>query len=316
MGWGRSSRSTRATGGGRMSCATRRSSSTARSAGFAHAVSATKRFAGSSKRRWPASEEHAVAESAIAVRNLHKRYGAFEALRGVTLDVPAGSICGFLGRNGAGKTTTMKILLGIAHATSGEARVLGLDDDVEIRKRTGFVSEEKDLYPYMTVAEIVRFTASFYPHWRAELASRYIRELGAHRKIRSLSRGMRTKLALLLAVCRGAELLLAAEPPSRLAPAERDDALKILVQAGSTVFFSTHDLSEVEQIADRVAIIDRGRIAISAPLDDLRETYRRSGARASRPQRSGVPPGRWFRRRARRPTTADETSALHLPSAK
>ena len=217
-----------------------------------------------------------MADSVIATHDLHKRYGAFDALRGVTLDVPAGSICGFLGRNGAGKTTTMKILLGMARPTSGEARVFGLDaSDVEIRRRTGFVSEEKDLYPYMTVGEIVRFTASFYPHWRDDLASRYIRELGPHRKIRSLSRGMRTKLALLLAVCRGAELLIVDEPSSGLDPAAQDDALKILVQHGSTVFFSTHDLSEVEQIADHVAIIDRGQIVVSAPLDELRETYRR-----------------------------------------
>ena len=126
---------------------------------------------------------------------LRKTYGSVHALRGLDLQVPAGSICGFLGKNGAGKTTTIKILLGIAHATSGEARVLGLPaGDVEVRRRTAFVSDEKDLYGYMTVAEMIRFTRSFYPRWRADLEQRYARafELPLERKIKALSRGTRT----------------------------------------------------------------------------------------------------------------------------
>src|SRR3954465_2309891 len=107
---------------------------------------------------------------AIETLNLHKTYeyggGTAEALRGLTLRVPAGSIYGFLGRNGAGKTTTIKVLLGMAHATSGEARILGVpaqpgEASVEARRRVGFVSDEKDLYDYMTVAEMIRFTAAF-----------------------------------------------------------------------------------------------------------------------------------------------------------
>ena len=137
----------------------------------------------------------------IETTELRKTYPGVEALRGLNLQVPAGSICGFLGRNGAGKTTTMKILLGMAHPTSGEARVFGLTtDSVEIRLRTGFVSEEKDLYGYMTVEEMIRFTASFFPKWRADLEKRYLHnfDLPPQRKIKALSRGMRTKLALLL----------------------------------------------------------------------------------------------------------------------
>ena len=106
--------------------------------------------------------------------DLRKRYGTVHALCGLTIGVPAGSIYGFLGRNGAGKTTTIKVLLGMARPTSGHARVFGLPADatgssVEIRRRTGFVSDEKDLFDYMTVDEMIRFTAAFFPRWRKDL---------------------------------------------------------------------------------------------------------------------------------------------------
>jgi len=222
----------------------------------------------------------------IEAAGLRKHYGQVEALRGLDLRVPAGSICGFLGRNGAGKTTALKVLLGMARPTSGEARLFGLpaQDEgasVEIRRRTGFVSDEKDLYDYMTVAEMIRFTAPFFPRWSADLEARYLRrfELPPDRRVKALSRGMRTKLALLLALCRGAELLVLDEPTSGLDPAMTEEVLQALVAhaAGEemTVFFSSHQIAEVEQIADRVVIIDRGRAVISGALDDLKESFRR-----------------------------------------
>jgi len=222
----------------------------------------------------------------IETSDLRKRYGAAEALRGLALAVPKGSIFGFLGRNGAGKTTTIKILLGMAHASGGDARVFGLPAGspaagVEIRRRTGFAGEEKDLYDYMTVAEIVRFTAAFYPRWRRDLEQRYRRafDLPADRKVKALSRGMRTKLALLLALSRGAELLVLDEPTSGLDPAASEEVLQALVShVGSeemTVFFSSHQIADVEQIADRIAIVDRGRTVVAGSLDDMRASYRR-----------------------------------------
>jgi ABC-2 type transport system ATP-binding protein len=221
-------------------------------------------------------------ETIIATRGLRKTFAGAEALRGLDLDVPRGSICGFLGRNGAGKTTTIKILLGMTHPTSGEAHVFGLDaGSVEIRRRCAFVSEEKDLYPSMTVEDIVRFTASFFPRWRRDLEQRYLRkfDLPATRTIKALSRGMRTKLALLLALCRGAELLILDEPTSGLDPAMAEEVLQALVghvaSEELTIFFSSHQIAEVDQIGDRVVIIDRGRAAVAAALDDLRESYRR-----------------------------------------
>ena len=223
---------------------------------------------------------------AIETADLRKAYGPIEAVRGLNLQVPTGSIYGFLGRNGAGKTTTIKILLGLARATSGKAQIFGLDADdqsasVKIRRRTAFVSDEKDLYDYMTVGEMIRFTASFYPKWRADMEEKQLRrfDLRRERPIKELSRGMRTKLSLLLALCRGAELLILDEPTSGLDPVVTEEVLQALVSgvAGEamTVFFSSHQIAEVDQIADHVAIIDQGHLAISGALDDLRQNYRR-----------------------------------------
>ncbi|MCA1701778.1 MAG: ABC transporter ATP-binding protein [Actinobacteria bacterium] len=222
----------------------------------------------------------------IETAELRKNYDEVEAVRGLNLQVPAGSIYGFLGRNGAGKTTTIKVLLGMARPTSGHARVFGLaadaqDASVEIRRRIGFVSDEKDLYGYMTVDGMIRFCAHFFPRWRADLEQRYLRafELPLDRKVKALSRGMRTKLALLLALCRGAELLILDEPTSGLDPASTEEVLQALVahvaSEEMTVFFSSHQIAEVDQIADRIAIIHRGRTVVTGALDDLRENFRR-----------------------------------------
>ena len=221
----------------------------------------------------------------VETRDLRKSYGATEALRGLNFHLPRGSIAGFLGRNGAGKTTTMKILMGLTHPTSGSLRVLGLSPDSEangvtIRSRTAFVSEDKNLVDYMTAEELVRFTASFYPQWDRDLEKNYLRvfELPAAAKVKDYSRGMRTKLAILLAVCRGSELLLLDEPTSGLDPVAIEQALQAVVAhaaRGATVLFSSHQIAEVDQIADHLTIIDRGKCIVSGPLDDVRASYRR-----------------------------------------
>ena len=222
----------------------------------------------------------------IETAGLIKYYDEVAALRGLELKVPAGSICGFLGRNGAGKTTTIKVLLGMARPTEGQARVFGLRadaarDSVDIRRRTGFVSDEKGLFDYMSVEEIIRFTASFYPRWRRDLEDRYVRkfDLPLNRTVKALSRGTRTKLALLLSLCRGAELLILDEPTSGLDPATTEEVLQAIVSHvandATTVFFSSHQIAEVDQVADHVAIIHRGRTVVAGALDDLRERFRR-----------------------------------------
>jgi ABC-2 type transport system ATP-binding protein len=222
----------------------------------------------------------------IETVGLEKHYKNVAALDGLSLAVPAGSIYGLLGRNGAGKTTAIKILMGLVRPTGGYAKILGLPADqsaasVAIRQRTGFVNDESDLYDFMTVAQLIAFTASFFPNWRADLATRYVRsfDLPQSRAVKALSRGARTKLALLLAFCRGAELLILDEATSGLDPVAAEEVLQVLVghvaNEGVTVFFSSHHIAEVEQIADHVAIIDRGRNVLAGALDDLREAYRR-----------------------------------------
>jgi ABC-2 type transport system ATP-binding protein len=223
---------------------------------------------------------------AIEVRGLSKRFGRQQALAGLDFSVPKGSICGFLGRNGAGKTTTLKLLLGTMKPGAGSARVLGLcchdrRQSLAIRQRIGFVSEQKCLYPYMTVEEVLRFTRSFFPKWSEALEAAYLErfELDRRKKISKLSKGNLTKLNLLLSLCRGAELLILDEPTDGLDPAMVEDVLQALVNVnaefGTTVFFSSHQLHEVEQIADRVIMIEAGRSVIEDSLDELRAGYRR-----------------------------------------
>ena len=223
---------------------------------------------------------------AIETVGLRKSFDSIEALRGLDLQVPTGSIFGFLGKNGAGKTTTIKTRLGMTRPTKGQARVFGLGADdasasLNIRRRTGFVDENKTLYDTMTVDEIMRFTASFYPGWRTDLEKRYLASfaLPPHQKIRTLSLGMRAKLSLLLSLCRGAELLVLDEPTSGLDPAGTEEVLQAIVRhvasENMTVFFSSHQLADVDQIADHIAIIDQGRTVMAGALEDVRARYRR-----------------------------------------
>ena len=223
---------------------------------------------------------------AIETHELRKRFGAKDAVSGLTLAVPRGSICGFLGSNGAGKTTTLKMLMGMTKVSGGEGRALGLQiadarQSTEIRRRTGFVSEDKRFPWSITVGELLRFTRAFYPGWRPDLAERYLNafQLPPRASAGRLSKGMRSRLALLLALARGAELLLLDEPTEGLDPSMIEEALQALVslvaEQGTTVFFSSHQLANVEQIADHVCIIDKGRAVVSDSLDELKARYRR-----------------------------------------
>jgi ABC-2 type transport system ATP-binding protein len=225
-------------------------------------------------------------QPAIETRDLRKRFGARDAVNGLTIAVPRGSICGFLGRNGAGKTTTLKMLMGMTRVSSGEGRVLGrpitdAGESVEIRRRTGFVSEDK-LFPWsITVGELLRFTRSFYPRWRPDLEERFLRafRLPLRASAGRLSKGLRSRLALLLAIARGAELLLLDEPTEGLDAAMAEEALQAIVslvaEQGTTAFLASHQLTYVEQVADHVCIVEQGRAVVSEPLDELKARYRR-----------------------------------------
>jgi ABC-2 type transport system ATP-binding protein len=227
-----------------------------------------------------------MGELVIETINLRKLYGQFEAVNGLNLSVPPGSIYGFLGRNGAGKTTTIKMLMGMTYPTAGEIKIFGQRPDhqqegAEIRRRIGFVSEEKQLYAGMTVEQMLNFTRPFFPKWDRALEERLVKlfDLPPKQKVSKLSKGQRARLALLLALPRGADLLILDEASSGLDPAMTEAVLQLLVSLaaseGTTVFFSTHHIDEVEQIADHVCIIDRGRTVVDGALDDVKESYRR-----------------------------------------
>jgi ABC-2 type transport system ATP-binding protein len=220
----------------------------------------------------------------IETVELKKTYGKYEAVRGLNLSVQAGSVCAFLGQNGAGKSSTIKMLLGMIHPTSGTGSIFGhrIENENEsllIRQRVAFVAEDKRLYDYMTVSEIVQFTKSFFPRWNGYLEKQLLEqfELPSDRRVRQLSKGMRTKLALLLGFARGCELLILDEPTEGLDPVAIEDVLQIVVSLaaqGTTVFFSSHQIAEVEQVADHILMIDRGRLVLDAPMDQVKEGYR------------------------------------------
>jgi ABC-2 type transport system ATP-binding protein len=226
-----------------------------------------------------------MTELLIETHSLTKTYSGVEAVRSLDLEVPAGSICGFLGKNGSGKSTTIKMLLGMTWPSSGSGMVLGRSirdagASVEVRRRIGFVSEDKRLYHYMTVEQMIRFTRSFFPRWRIDLEQQLLRQfqLPLKRKTGNLSKGMRTKLALLLALCREAELLILDEPTEGLDPVATEEILQLLTRMaadGTSIFFSSHQIAEVEQIADCVAIINDGSLVVQESLDHLKERYRR-----------------------------------------
>jgi ABC-2 type transport system ATP-binding protein len=221
----------------------------------------------------------------IETYDLTKRFGNFEAVSSLNLRVGGGRITGFLGRNGAGKSSTIKMLLGIVRPSSGTGIVLdGRIDDVrescDSRRRVAYVAEDKQTYAYMTVAQMISFTRSFYDDWDIDLEKRFTKqfELPPQRKVKALSKGMRTKLALLLALSRRSELLILDEPSEGLDPVSIEELLQALVAAaaeGTSVFFSSHQIAEVERVADHVCIIDHGRLVADTSLEQIRQEYRR-----------------------------------------
>lgn len=221
----------------------------------------------------------------ILTRDLAKSYGDVAAVHGLNLSVGANRITAFLGQNGAGKSTTIKMLMGMVRPSCGEGTVLGkritnTEENREMRRKVAYVAEDKPLYGYMTVEQTVLFASSFYPDWRVDVARRLISEykLPPRRKVKKLSKGMRTKLALLLAFARRPELLILDEPSEGLDPVGIEHLLQMLVtQAaeGVAIFFSSHQIAEVERVADQVCILNNGRLLVDASLDQLRESYRR-----------------------------------------
>jgi len=224
-----------------------------------------------------------VNEPVISVSELTRRFGATKALDSVSLSLPRGAVYGLVGANGAGKTTLIRHILGLLRAESGSVRVFGLDpvaDPVGVLSRIGYLSEENDLPGWMRVDELIRYTSAFYPKWDDAYAEELRRAfaLDPAAKIKDLSKGQRARAGLLIALAHRPELLVLDEPSSGLDPIVRRDILGAVIRTiadeGRTVLFSSHLLEEVEEVADHVTMIAGGRIVLSAPLADIRESHR------------------------------------------
>ena len=202
-------------------------------------------------------------ESAIRVEGLTKRYRKTLAVDDVSFEAPAGSVFAMLGNNGAGKTTTIRCLLGLEQRSGGRIDVLGLDpqaEGIEIRRRVGYVPEERHLYEWMTPKQIGRFVGAFFPTWSTRRFDSILThfEVPPKRKIKHLSRGMKAQVDLALALAHDPSVLVLDEPTGGLDPLVRRDFLESMIAMagqGKTVLVSSHEVDEVERIADRVLIL-------------------------------------------------------------
>jgi len=234
----------------------------------------------------------------VEMRNVSRRFGSVVALDDVSLAVPRGTVFGLVGVNGAGKTTLIKTVLGLLKPQRGAVRVFGLDpvaDPVGVLSRIGYLSEDNDLPDWMRLEELIRYTRAFYPTWDEAYADELLRsfELDLSAKVKHLSRGQRARTGLLVALAYRPEILVLDEPSTGLDPIVRRDILAAVIRTiadeGRTVLFSSHLLGEVERVADRVAMIHEGKIALCEELVLMKETHYRLTVRFDESQ--SRPPG-------------------------
>lgn len=221
-----------------------------------------------------------MSEYAVTVEGLRKSFGKNEVLSDVSFRVAQGETMAFLGRNGAGKTTTIRIILGLLKADSGVVTVAGLDPavaSVELRRRVGYLAEDQTMYGWMSPVELCRFLKPFYPGWDDALAKKLLEgfELPRHTRIENLSKGQTVSLGLAVALAHQPEVAIFDDPALGLDPIARKqfsrDLVEHLQSLGRTVVYSSHLLSEVEAVADSVAILEGGRIVRHAATDVIRQ---------------------------------------------
>jgi ABC-2 type transport system ATP-binding protein len=228
-------------------------------------------------------------DSIVVLSHITRRYGPKFALEDVSLEVPRGGVLGLVGANGAGKTTLIKHILGLLKAQSGTVQIFGMDpvaNAVEVLGRLGYLSEDRDLPPWITVGELLRYSKAFYPGWDIGYAEKLREEfqLSATSRIRTLSKGELAKAGLLVALAHRPELLVLDEPSSGLDPVVRREMLEAVVRAvgdeGRTVLFSSHLLDEISRVSDRVAMLAHGKLVLQGDLEEILEGHRHVVLRA------------------------------------
>jgi len=221
---------------------------------------------------------------AVSVRDLSKRFGPIPVLDKISLDVPAGSIYGLLGVNGSGKTTLLRLLMGFLRPTGGAATLLGEplgQLDGQGRSRLAYVPEQPALYSGMRVREVLAFVRSLHPRWDSQAAARYLQlfRLPTERRVGALSTGMRSQLALAIALACRPELLLIDEPAAGLDPIHRRRYLQLLLEESftpdRTILFASQDLSLVERACDHVALLHEQHIRVAGPMEDVLTSEKR-----------------------------------------
>ena len=224
------------------------------------------------------------AEAVVNVSGLSRRFGARTVLNQLSMYVPRGSVFGLVGENGAGKTTLIKHLLGLLRPQSGQVRVFGLDpisSPVEVLGQIGYLSEQPDLPGWMRVEELLRYSRAFYPNWDQAYAEQLRKQFGLdpEARLKTLSKGQQAKAGLLIAQAHRPQLLLLDEPSSGLDPIVRHEILEAVIhtvaEEGRTVFFSSHLLEEIERVADQIAMLHEGKLALCGALDDIKGRYHR-----------------------------------------
>jgi ABC-2 type transport system ATP-binding protein len=217
----------------------------------------------------------------IRVENLWKRFGRFDALRGLSFSVPEGSAYALIGANGAGKTTTIKVLMNILEPSQGNATVLGMDSrriSPQQLRQIGYVSENQEMPAKLTVAQYFAYLRSFYPRWDHELETSLQRQLRlpSERRLGDLSHGMRLKMALACALPFRPKILILDEPFSGLDPLVREEFMEgLLGQAGEmTILVSSHELGEIDGVASHVAFLDEGKLLFEESMGDVIARFR------------------------------------------
>jgi len=217
----------------------------------------------------------------LEIKGLSKRFKDF-SLKDINLSLCSGYIMGFIGPNGAGKSTTIKLIMNLIKKDEGEIKIFGMDNiknEQEVKNRIGFVLDENYFYEELTVSEMKWVLAPFYKTWNEKAFQKYLKQfqLPPKRKIKELSKGMKMKFSLAIALSHNADLLIMDEPTSGLDPLVRSELLDILSEViqdeNKAVFFSTHITSDLDKIADYITLINQGKIVLSMPKDDILNNY-------------------------------------------